>query len=262
MDESAAQAMADAANFLAKPGRLRWHGGMKRLIALVFCVAVPVASAGNPYRVEIDTTQTPEHAKWAEPAARVATDWFPRIVNLIGSPVAPAAPVVVKAAVSKDYKGVAVTQGGRITLSNDWVTAHPDDSVGVIIHELVHVVQSYPPTREVWLVEGIADYVRFGIYEGRPLGEFPVSDKPDGYLDSYQVAAGFLLWLESGRSPGIVRRLSTALKRGGYDPSIFAKHGGEPLDKLWETYRRERISNRNVAVPVSPSGGVPHGQNR
>ena len=36
------------------------------------------------------------------------------------------------------------------------------------IHELCHVVQSYPNGNPLWVTEGIADYVRWAIYEKKP----------------------------------------------------------------------------------------------
>jgi hypothetical protein len=53
-----------------------------------------------------------------------------------------------------------------ITISGKWITEHPDD-LGMVIHELVHVVQGYPNSRHKagWLVEGIADYIRWWRYE-------------------------------------------------------------------------------------------------
>jgi len=57
---------------------------------------------------------------------------------------------------------VAATAGDRITGSVQFFKAHPDD-LGAMIHETVHVVQHYQRRRNnpSWLVEGVADYVRF-----------------------------------------------------------------------------------------------------
>jgi hypothetical protein len=91
------------------------------------------------------------------------------------------------------YVGVAATSGGHIVGSAAYFRAHPDD-VGAMVHETVHVVQGYrggnnPP----WLVEGIADYIRFFKYEPGKLGRIdPGRARYDG---SYRVTAAFLAYL-------------------------------------------------------------------
>lgn len=216
---------------------------MRSLLPALFLLPlalVTLAETAPPYRVEINVADAPEHAKWAEAAEKLGSEWFGRIVNLISFPRHPPSPRVVRVQISKEYKGVAYASGDAITIADEWVRKNPTDSYGVIIHELTHVVQSYPGGAESWLVEGIADYVRFGIYEARPLDWFPKSKKPQGYRDSYQVAAGFLLWLEAGPAPGIVRRLNTALRERRHDAGLFEKAAGKTLDALWQDYVNAR----------------------
>ena len=73
-------------------------------------------------------------------------------------------PTAIVLVFKKDMKGVAFTSGHQITIAADWVRRHPEDK-GMVVHELVHIIQSYPPTRSGWLVEGIADWVRFFKFE-------------------------------------------------------------------------------------------------
>ena len=195
--------------------------------------------------VTIDTSAAPEHAKWAEQAKPVAEAWLPRLVNLLAVPGSGAVPDNIKVTVTPAYKGVAAASGDRITMASEWVREHPEDAVGALIHELVHVIQGYPGGSEHWLTEGIADYVRWGIYEGKPPGYFPRPGKPQGYRDAYQVAAGFLLWLESGEAPGIVRSCHAALKAGRYTQELFRTATGKSLDELWRAY---------TAAAEAPSG--------
>ena len=46
----------------------------------------------------------------------------------------------------------------RIEAAADWFKKRPEDT-GALIHELAHVIQSYPKYYPVWLVEGIADCI-------------------------------------------------------------------------------------------------------
>jgi len=56
---------------------------------------------------------------------------------------------------------------------------------------MAHFIQNYKGAGPGWLVEGIADYLRWAIYKGKPQDWFPFTDKPQGYKDSYRVAGGF-----------------------------------------------------------------------
>jgi hypothetical protein len=129
--------------------------------------------------------------------------------------------------------GVAATGGSTITISADWVRKHPDD-FGMVVHELTHVIQRYPPNKAGWLVEGIADYVRYFHFE--PGKKFaPLDPVKASYRQGYGTTARFLDWLER-RKPGIVRRLNGALREGRYDDGLFQEYGGKPLDDLWREF--------------------------
>ena len=85
------------------------------------------------------------------------------------------------------------------------------------------------------------DYLRWAIYEAKPQDWFPFTDKPQGYKDSYRVAGGFFLWLETDACPGITNKLNTALRRRTYtDDSWFEKETGHKIDVLWADYTKDR----------------------
>jgi hypothetical protein len=212
---------------------------------------VSTAGAG----VTIDASAAPEQREWAEKAAPIAQAWLPRLANLLAVPGA-RTPADIRVTVTPDYKGVAYASGDRITMAAAWVRDHPEDAVGALIHELVHVIQGYPGGSEHWLTEGIADFVRFSIYEGKPASYFPKPGKPQGYRDAYQVAAGFLAWLEAGPAPGIVRRLHAALRARKYDPQLFETAAGKPLDELWREYTADAGSARLPASLTKLSFGL------
>lgn len=222
-----------------------------RLVISALLAAVTFASAqdASKFRVKFDTTDAPEHEAWAQKAEPLGNEWFGRIVNLIGSPEHPAGEVVCTIAISSKYEGVAYAAGGKITISSKWVKDHPEDSRGVVVHELTHIVQGYPGGSEHWITEGISDYVRNAIFEARPLSWFPKPAKPQGYRDAYKVAAGFLLWLEAGPAPGIVRKLNSALRAGKYSPDIFKTATGKSLDDLWNDYA---APPKPVPLPAEP----------
>ena len=98
-------------------------------------------------------------------AKTLVEKWYPIINNLLKTDgFTP--PSKVKIVFKKDMKGVAYTSGNTITIAGDWIKKSPND-YGMVVHELTHVIQQYRRTKRTdgWLVEGIADYVRFFKYE-------------------------------------------------------------------------------------------------
>jgi len=189
-------------------------------------------SAGT---VQFDLSTAPETFAWVQSVSTSAKEWYPRLGNLLSSSTEVRLPDVT-IRMSHTYDGVAAASGNTIEMSAKRVMAVPDDSRGVVIHELVHVVQDYPTGSEGWLAEGIADYIRCAIFESMPLADFPRPEKERGYRDSYKVAAGFLFWLESGPAPGIVRQANAALRKGNYQESMFKDRTGRDLPQLWTEY--------------------------
>ena len=110
-------------------------------------------------QVNIDVTEVPELKEWGAQAEKLIREWHPQVAEML-SQEGFTAPTTVRVVFKKDMNGVAHTIGNEITISGNWVKQHPDDT-GMVIHELVHVVQSYRRGRPFWLVEGIADYIRF-----------------------------------------------------------------------------------------------------
>ncbi len=207
------------------------------LSLLAFAAVRPTAIAEEVV-VNLDTSQVPELADWGQQGRDIMVRWHPRIANLLASKdfVPPGRASLV---LEKSEKGLAGASGGRIVVASHWIEKHPED-IGLLVHELTHIIQSYPSPHPGWVTEGIADYIRWAIYEGKPQDWFPRSRKEQGYRDSYRVTAGFFLWLESDHAPGIVRRLNAAMRARAYDDAIFEKASGKTLDQLWKEYQAAR----------------------
>lgn len=210
-----------------------------RLIVLfLFVLSVPdLLSANAPktrLNVILDTDEVPHLKKWGEQAQSILIEWHPRINNLLPTKGFKT-PQKVQLKINKSDQGVGGTVGSSIGLSSSWIEKHPDD-FGLVIHELVHVIQSYPSGDPIWLTEGIADYIRWGIYEGKDQNWFPRPKEKKGYKKGYQVTAGFLLWLESDIAPGIVKKLNTAMRNRKYSENLFHAETNQSLDNLWEAY--------------------------
>jgi hypothetical protein len=217
---------------------------MTRNLVSAILLLVCVGSAANAQViVHLDVNEVndvPMLVDWGNQAKQLVERWHQRIANLIptkGFDV----PGEVWLKIRKSNRGIAGTSGGRITVSSGWIEKHPED-IGLVHHELVHVIQDYKARRVPgWVTEGIADYLRWAIYEAKPQDWFPFADKPRGYRDSYRVTGGFFLWLESDRCPGIVNKLNTAVRKGTFtDQSWFEQQAGAKLDELWTDYVKDR----------------------
>ncbi|CAN5439473.1 hypothetical protein BH11PLA2_BH11PLA2_24200 [soil metagenome] len=195
----------------------------------------PVAVFKYPVEFTLDVADAPELKVWATKAIRVcerhyfmineelkSDDYKPRTVILLSF--------------KKDYKGVAEAGGGRIKGSVDYFKKHPDD-VGALVHETAHVVQNYRTRNNPgWLVEGIADYIRFYKYEAnKPKPLSPERAKFDG---SYRTTAAFLDYLATTHNKEIVKKLNTAMRDGEYSADLFKKYTTKPLAELDEDWKK------------------------
>ena len=216
---------------------------LRRFIGAFLLVLGLGTSSSFSIEVELDTSAVPELSAWGKEAKELLEDWHPRLVNLMRSPDhEDYEKVVLK--IRKSEKGVASTSGNVISVSSGWIQKHPED-LGVAIHELIHVLQRYKRPQPWWITEGIADYYRWAIYEGKPLEKFPRPKKAKGYEKGYQMSAGFLFWIQSEVAPGIVETLNGVMRKGTYSPAFFEEQTGKSLKVLWADYLRVSSEGRS-----------------
>ncbi len=208
------------------------------LIAL-FLAALSVHLQADPPRsvakIEVDATESPELADFAKKVQQVSEKWYPIIIEYLpGDGFVP--PDHVTIIFRKDYKGVAGTSRDRITASVAYFNTHQDD-VGAFVHELVHVVQAYR-ARNVpgWLIEGIADYIRWFKYE--PPGKRP-HPNPDNakYSDSYRTSAHFLNWAAEKYDKDLVAKINAACRKGQYSEELWKTLTGKTLEELGDAWK-------------------------
>ena len=131
--------------------------------------------------------------------------------------------------------GVAAASGTHITGSVKFFKDHPDD-VGAMVHETAHVVQRYrSPNNPGWLVEGVADYVRYVKFEP----DKPRRIDPDRarYNGSYGVTAAFLAYVTKTYDAQLVLKLNQAMREGKYTEAIFERLTGKTVQILDEEWR-------------------------
>ncbi len=185
--------------------------------------------------VQVDTSEVPDLEPWGAKAKALVEKWHPIIADLLKSDgFTP--PSEVKIVFKKDMKGVAFTSGNTITIAGDWIKKSPDD-YGMVVHELTHVIQSYRRTKrnDGWLVEGIADYVRFFKYEPKTKLR-PVTKPNASYREGYRTTASFLAWIEKTQDKDIVAKLNNALRKSEYKDELFKDSTGKSLDDLWTAF--------------------------
>jgi hypothetical protein len=181
--------------------------------------------------VTVDYSEVPDVREWAEKARELCEKWYPLIAETLSSKdFTP--PREVRLVFKDEKKGIAYTTGAKITVVADWIRKHPDD-FGMVIHELCHVVQSYPKGVG-WITEGIADYVRYFKYEPKPSP--PKISAKASYRDGYKTSATFLAWIEKTKDRDIIRKLNERLRGGGFKEEQFKEWTGSDLDTLWKEF--------------------------
>lgn len=185
--------------------------------------------------VTVDTTDIPELAPWAVKAKMLVEQWYPYITEMLATQ-GYKPPKTIKLTFKKKIDAPAWATGDEITFSGEWLTAHPDD-MGIVIHELTHIIQAYPDYEEKpgWLVEGIADYIRWWRYEP----ESPrsrVDPAKSKYTDAYRTTAAFLAWVAAKYDRGIVYHLDQAIRDKKDPMPVFAQLTGKDPDTLWGEY--------------------------
>lgn len=193
-------------------------------------------SRGNALEVAVDTSKAPDLADWAAQARHLVEEWYPKMCDMLASDgFRP--PTKIRLFFRNDLDHPAHTSGVRvkvITISARWIREHPDD-YGMVIHELTHVVQSYPRYDAGWLVEGIADYIRYIKFERKTRAP-RIDPATASYRNGYKTAAYFLRWIEKTYDKELIFKLNRELRTSTYTDALFERYTGKSLDRLWSEY--------------------------
>ena len=210
----------------------------------------PVVPTASPYQIDIDTSQAPELKDWVEKELRPALEeWYPIIVLDLPSEGF-TAPRHFDITIEAPGQGVAATGGTHVSVSASWIKQQTargpqNEAVGSVIHEAVHVAQQYGRARgrnraPGWLVEGIADYIRWWKFEPasarRPVQPVKRNGQPASYTDSYQTTAAFLEYAVKNYDHELVVKLNAAARDGYYTPDLWKKYTGKTADEIWAEF--------------------------
>jgi hypothetical protein len=198
---------------------------------LLCAVLLPLfAGPQEKATITVDASEVPDVQEWADKARGLCEKWYPIICEALASKDFKP-PLEVHLIFKDEKKGIAYTTGARITVVADWIRKHPDD-FGLVIHELCHVVQSYPKGVG-WITEGIADYIRNYKFEPKPPGKV---NRKASYKDGYKTAAVFLAWIEKTKDKDFIRKMNEALRTSTYKDELFKEWAGADVDTLWQEF--------------------------
>ena len=201
---------------------------------MVIAAEPPVAVFRYPVEFAVDVADAPDMQDWAEKVARICERAWPMLNEELRSD-GYKPPRLVTMSLKSNYRGVAATAGTHITGSVKFFRDHPED-VGAMVHEAAHVVQNYRSRGNPgWLVEGVADYVRFFKFEPGNLGRIDANRAH--YNSSYRVTAAFLAYLTEKYDKDIVLKLNKLMREGEYKQEVFQNLTGKPVEELDEEWR-------------------------
>lgn len=209
--------------------------------------------------IAIDTSAAPDLADWAEhKLGPVLAQWYPKIVAMLPSDgyTAPQGFTIT----IQDMDGVAYTTGTNVFVSSSWCRNEMNgQAIGSLVHESVHVVQQYHSGNvPSWLVEGMADYVRWFKYEPQSHGADIVWMRHLGrhfspeYDGSYRVSANFLNWVTEKYDPDIVTQVNAVARDGTYTDEFWKQRTGKSLQELGAEWKSEIESQLHPTSVASP----------
>lgn len=203
----------------------------------------------GPGRGFYDISQAPDLAVWAQTAERQMESFWPDTAALLYTDgfITPNMVNVVYRT-GPGVTDVAATGGGVMTVNTKWARAHPEDT-GLTVHETAHVIQSIPSYNPVWLIEGIADYIRWVKFEPQNF-QWGLNIQKSTFHDSYRTSAAFLAWCELHYDSKMVTKLNRDIRFGTYSNALFQKYCGKDADALWSEFLVAYQADRaNVITP-------------
>jgi hypothetical protein len=216
---------------------------------------------GGRYQFTLDTTVAPDLTEWATNQLRpVVEEWYPKLVALL-----PSEGFVARSNVTirfRDNMGPPASAGGGfINCNAGWFRRElKREARGSVVHEMVHVVQSYGRVRRDnpeatrmpgWLVEGIPDYIRWFLYEPQTKGaEITTNNFARAKYDaSYRITGNFLNWVTGKYDTNIVQKLNAAARASKYREELWKEYTGRTVQELgeeWKNFHQQRLGIKSV----------------
>jgi hypothetical protein len=226
-------------------------------------------AAEGKYHFTIDATLAPDLMEWADTKLRpVVQEWYPKLVAMLPSEGFEARTNITLQFENDMDRIPASAAGGRINMNSGWFRRElKREAIGSVVHEMVHVVQSYGSARRNnpqavrtpgWLVEGIPDYIRWFLYEPETKGA-EITERnlaKAKYNASYRITGNFLNWVTQNYDRELVRKLNVAARQGKYSEQLWKDWTGKTVQELGDEWRRgheERLAKGKSKTEGSDS---------
>ncbi|RYD36340.1 MAG: hypothetical protein EOP86_06245 [Verrucomicrobiaceae bacterium] len=203
------------------------------------------------YKFVVDSTKSPDLRGWFEqkvvPEVKI---WYPKIVDMLAVPGFPSPTSfslrLQEGTIIPGNRGIpAYASGGNIVVSSEFLRSQQKgEAVGCVIHEIVHIAQTSDwgnrsRRRGVpsWVVEGVADYIRWFLFE--PESNGAVIRNPDRakYNASYRVTANFFDWVVRNHVKDLPQRLNATFSTG-YKDELWKEWTGKTVQELEADWKK------------------------
>jgi len=209
------------------------------------------AAEEGKYQFVLDVTAAPDLEVWAEKELKpVVETWYPKLVAMLPSEGF-TAPAKVTLKFRNDMGGLpASAGGGQINLNSMWFRKElKREALGSVVHEMVHIIQSYGRGRggnrvPGWIVEGIPDYIRWFLYEPQSKGaEITARNLESAKYDaSYRITGNFLDWVVKNHGEASVQKLNEMARNGDYTKEFWKQLTGKSVEELGEEWKKSHAA--------------------
>lgn len=199
------------------------------------------------YTFIVDSTQSPDLREWfGKKAIPAVKEWYPKIVELIAVPGF-ASPTQMtlrlqEGVIMPGNRGVpAYASGGNIVVSSDFLRSQEKgEAIGCVIHEIVHIAQTSDWGRgrvPGWVTEGVADYIRWFLFEPESQGAVIRDPGKARYDASYRTTANFFDWMVRTQVKDLPRKLN-ATSSTGYNHGLWREWTGKTVEELEADWKK------------------------
>ena len=216
--------------------------------ARTYSKKIKLQEPANPRKkaiVKVDISRVPTKKKLAKQIEKMILKTYPKVIkHLVADDFQVPSHIFVE--IHEKLKYPAAALGNKLFINADWLRRFPGD-IGMIAHELAHVVQAHPGYK-FWICEGTADYIRYEMGYVTWWSYPRCVPGKSSYKKGYGEAAAFLKWIEQTYDKQIVRKLNKALREQTYNDKIFVSLTKKNIDQLWSEFV-EHVKKNPLPVP-------------
>lgn len=211
------------------------------------------------YSFIVDSTKSPDLRAWfGEKAIPAVREWYPKIVDLIAVP-GYSSPTKMTLSLREGMimpgnpSVPAYASGGNIVVSSDFLRSQQKgEAIGCVIHEIVHIAQTSDWRRgrsgpgggrgrvgrvPSWVTEGVADYIRWFLFEPESKGAVIRNIDRAKHDASYRTTANFFDWVVKNHVKDLPQKLN-ATSATGYNDGLWKEWTGKTVEELEADWKK------------------------